>query len=223
MDAALEAERRRAAWYDAHADRYDRRHPGLPGDVAFYASLASGNQVLEIGCGTGRVTRALAQSARLLYAVDRSRPMLERTRPSLGAMKDAGLLLADAPFLPFTAGFDLVILAYRTVQHLSEALRLQLWPAARDVLKADGAILFDSWHGVGGSSRPPVDVALEPLATGQIVGELHAAGFGSVRSAAFPPGVGEESLSRVWVASRDSRCAALEDFHEFLDTYPTAH
>ena len=63
-------------WYQSNAGRYDRRHPGLPGDADFYAALARDARVLEVGAGTGRITAALAGVARLVVAVDNAPAML---------------------------------------------------------------------------------------------------------------------------------------------------
>jgi SAM-dependent methyltransferase len=218
VDAATNAERRRAAWYDAHATRYDRRHPGLPGDVEFYAVLAAGWRVLEVGCGTGRVTRGLIRSAALVAGIDRSPAMLRQARAVLIGADAGRLLLADAPFLPFGPVFDLVLLTYRTVQHLSADRRRQLWQEARRVLREDGAIAFDTWLGRTGGRRPPAQPAIEPLTAREITSEVTAAGFATLRSAPFPPGAPEASLSRVWIATVGEDCTALERFHDLLDT-----
>ena len=43
---------------------YDLFSTGLPGDVAFYVAQAqaAGSPVLELACGTGRVTIAIAEA-----------------------------------------------------------------------------------------------------------------------------------------------------------------
>ncbi|MBP2232835.1 SAM-dependent methyltransferase [Azospirillum agricola] len=58
---------------------------GLLGDVAFYTeqAVASGGPVLEIGCGTGRLTIPLARAGVEVRAVDVSEAMLARLRDRL--------------------------------------------------------------------------------------------------------------------------------------------
>ncbi len=60
---------------------------GLLGDVAFYLerARASGGPVLEIGCGTGRVTIPLARAGLEVWAVDVSGAMLDQLRAKLAA------------------------------------------------------------------------------------------------------------------------------------------
>jgi len=60
---------------------------GLLGDVAFYTeqALAGGGPVLEIGCGTGRLTIPLARAGVEVWAVDVSEAMLGQLRAKLAA------------------------------------------------------------------------------------------------------------------------------------------
>lgn len=53
---------------------------GLLGDVAFYRTLAeqAGGPVLEIGCGTGRLTIPMARAGAAVWGVDSSAAMLDR-------------------------------------------------------------------------------------------------------------------------------------------------
>lgn len=53
---------------------------GLLGDVAFYRTLAeqAGGPVLEIGCGTGRLTIPMARAGAVVRGVDSSAAMLDR-------------------------------------------------------------------------------------------------------------------------------------------------
>src|ERR1700694_4871385 len=71
-----------SALYDSFiADYYDES-PVVRGrlqDVAFYREAARefGDPVLELGCGTGRVTLALAQAGMRVAGLDLSERMLE--------------------------------------------------------------------------------------------------------------------------------------------------
>ncbi|MBP2292350.1 class I SAM-dependent methyltransferase [Azospirillum rugosum] len=58
---------------------------GMLGDVAFYrdAALAAGGPVLEVGCGTGRLTIPLARAGIEVWAVDISAAMLDQLRAKL--------------------------------------------------------------------------------------------------------------------------------------------
>lgn len=58
---------------------------GLLGDVAFYRTLAeqAGGPVLEIGCGTGRLTIPMARAGAEVRGVDSSVGMLDRLRQRL--------------------------------------------------------------------------------------------------------------------------------------------
>ncbi|MCG5243037.1 class I SAM-dependent methyltransferase [Azospirillum doebereinerae] len=60
---------------------------GMLGDVAFYAeqARAAGGPVLEIGCGTGRLTIPLARAGVDIHAVDVSEAMLGQLRAKLAA------------------------------------------------------------------------------------------------------------------------------------------
>jgi len=58
---------------------------GILGDVAFYREQAeaTGGPVLEIGCGTGRLTIPLARAGHEVWAVDISAAMLDQLRAKL--------------------------------------------------------------------------------------------------------------------------------------------
>ncbi len=63
-----------------NAELYDVSVPDWPGEIDFYRSLiepiaAAGGAVLEVACGTGRVTLQLAQSGLRITGVDLSAPM----------------------------------------------------------------------------------------------------------------------------------------------------
>ena len=74
----------REGWqgWDAYAPFYDWENAQTLGrrDVPFWRRVASNTRgrVLELGCGTGRVSRPLARAGVNLVGIDRSAPMLER-------------------------------------------------------------------------------------------------------------------------------------------------
>src|SRR4051812_38229949 len=76
----------REGWqgWDTYAPFYDWENAQTLGrrDVPFWRRVAAkaGGAVLELGCGTGRVTVPLAKAGIDLVGVDRSAPMLERAQ-----------------------------------------------------------------------------------------------------------------------------------------------
>ena len=79
--------------------------------------------ILELGCGTGRVTIPVARTGARVVGVDRSAEMLgyalKRTRRIRSRLRPAWLL-GDIRFLPFSssARFDLVMAPYGILQSL---------------------------------------------------------------------------------------------------------
>ena len=109
-----------APFYDwENAQTLDRR------DVRFWQRMAerANGPVLELGCGTGRVTLPVARTGARIVGVDRSSEMLaramKRSRRSRLKMQ-LSLLRADIRFLPFrpAARFDLVMAPYGILQSL---------------------------------------------------------------------------------------------------------
>jgi len=132
----------REGWqgWDAYAPFYDWENAQTLGrrDVPFWRRVASraGGRVLELGCGTGRVSMPLARAGIDLVGVDRSEPMLERARRRLNRRRSGGtadavppvrgtarpavrFVRADIRDLPFGAGsFPMVLAPYGILQSL---------------------------------------------------------------------------------------------------------
>ena len=70
--------------FDSAAEEYDRVRPGYPASLVDIAcargGLVPGSKVVEVGCGTGKLTVALAERALRVEAVDPGGALLELAR-----------------------------------------------------------------------------------------------------------------------------------------------
>ena len=97
-------------------------------DVAFWQRLAAAQNglVLELGCGTGRLTIPVARTGARIVGIDRSTPMLARARQRLRRLRASALLLrGDIRHLPFRrrTRFALVMAPYGMLQSLTTRAR----------------------------------------------------------------------------------------------------
>jgi ubiquinone/menaquinone biosynthesis C-methylase UbiE len=120
----------REGWqgWDEYAPFYDWENAQTLGrrDVPFWRRVASAARgpVLELGCGTGRVSLPLARAGVDLVGVDRSAPMLARARRRArrapqSAVRNPQFIRGDIRALPFRArSFATVIAPYGILQSL---------------------------------------------------------------------------------------------------------
>jgi ubiquinone/menaquinone biosynthesis C-methylase UbiE len=151
----------RKGWHgwDEYAPFYDwenRRTIGRQ-DVAFWRRVAgsASGLVLELGCGTGRVTLPLARSGIPLVGVDRSPAMLRRATKRLTTLRRSierrtrgpvvSFVRGDITALPFRDGkFGMVLAPYGVLQSLLAARDLTAALAsARRVLRRGGTLGID--------------------------------------------------------------------------------
>jgi len=127
----------REGWHgwDEYAPFYDWENAQTLGrrDVPFWRRVASsaGGPVLELGCGTGRVSVPLASDGVELVGIDRSAPMLARARERVArsqrnqrsrpqsATRNPQFVRGDIRALPFRArSFAMVLAPYGILQSL---------------------------------------------------------------------------------------------------------
>ena len=112
--------------WDDYAPFYDWENAQTVGrrDVAFWKRLArtAKGPVLELGCGTGRVTFPLAREGVAMVGIDRSAPMLARAMNRRHRARNRlaiRLVRGDIRHLPFpNQTFPLVIAPYGILQSL---------------------------------------------------------------------------------------------------------
>ena len=139
--------------WDEYAPFYDWENRRTVGrrDVPFWVDLArrQNGRVLELGCGTGRLSLPLLRSGADLVGVDRSEPMLARARRKAGRAglrPRARFVRGDIRSLPFTRrpGFSLVMAPYGMLQSLtSERDLARTLEAVAGVLRKDGVFGID--------------------------------------------------------------------------------
>lgn len=74
--------------FDRIAPEYDRHRPAYPGELVDHAcataGLGAGDAVLEVGCGTGQLTRALVDRGLEVTALDPGERLIELAERNLG-------------------------------------------------------------------------------------------------------------------------------------------
>ena len=109
---------------DFYAQTYDMSVPDWPGEIAFYQNLASGLKargegLLEIACGTGRVTLRLAQNGLNTVGLDLSPQMLEMAREKSQEIPNLRWVQADMGDFDLGETFGLVIIPGHAFQNLN--------------------------------------------------------------------------------------------------------
>jgi SAM-dependent methyltransferase len=141
---------------DRWADDYERGRPGWPAEVVDVPGLSPRSAVLDLGAGTGKLTRLLAATFACVVAVEPAAAMRRRLS---AACPDVDLLDGTAEAIPLAdASVDAVFVAqafhtFDDPRALAEIAR---------VLSARGLLVL-MWNLPGGPTEPSVDAAEEFL------------------------------------------------------------
>jgi ubiquinone/menaquinone biosynthesis C-methylase UbiE len=104
--------------------------------------LPAGSRVLELGCGSGKLLRALAGKPPEVVGLDFSENACRLARKAAAGSENAEVILADVRSIPASAGsFDAVI-ASHIAGHLPEEDRHLLAGECARVVKPKGRLLF---------------------------------------------------------------------------------
>lgn len=171
-----------SALYDSFiADYYDESPlvRGRTRDVAFYRDAVHehGDPVLELGCGTGRITIALAQTGHRVTGLDISERMLERCtqkRAALPRETRERVHLVQGNMVRFDLGekFRVVIIPFRPMQHLLElddqlscleSVRRHLWSGGRRAADRRGRLILDVFQTDAERMHDPVHLKEAPV------------------------------------------------------------
>jgi SAM-dependent methyltransferase len=135
--------------FDRFARFYDRDYESFQDDLALYLGFAerTGGPLIELGCGTGRLTLPLAQAGYDITGVDMSPRMLEVAQAKVD-QADLGdqvtLLLADMREVQLPQRYRLAFIAINSFMHLTtpedQLAALQAW---RRLLLPGGLLIID--------------------------------------------------------------------------------
>jgi SAM-dependent methyltransferase len=135
--------------YDSIARLYDPWSASVTEDVEFYVeeARAAGGPVVELACGTGRISVPVAKAGIAVIGVDGSQQMLEVAREYArreGVAKLLDLRYGDFREPPVEERVPLVLIPFRSLLHMTtEADRLRALTAARQLLLPGGRLVFD--------------------------------------------------------------------------------
>ena len=136
--------------YDDWADVYDSIYAYVREDIPFYVQEAarSGGPVLELGCGTGRVTVPIAKAGIDIVGLDNSEAMLERARGKARELEPGhgsiDLQMGDMRDFSLGRTFPLIIVPFRGfLSLLSVEDQVNCLTSVKNHLEPDGRLIFN--------------------------------------------------------------------------------
>ena len=132
------------------ADLYDQEFRDRVHEIPFYRSraIASGGPVLELACGSGRLTLPIAQAGIEIVGVDVSAPMIERARLRASSAKvNIEWHVQDVRKLDIPRRFRFAFIATNALQHLHDHESLvAFFESAHRHLEPDGLLVLDVFN-----------------------------------------------------------------------------
>jgi len=134
------------------ADLYDYEYRRRRKDVTFYAGLArdlGADRVLELACGSGRITRGLLKAGCHVTGLDLSMPMLERAQKRTAKLGKAcrersQFIRGDMTQFSLDARFPLIVMGFNSFEHLYTRLQVEAaLGCVRAHLAPGGRFAFD--------------------------------------------------------------------------------
>lgn len=134
----------------ADAEFYDIEFATRDHEIPFFRKYAyrAGGPVLEVACGTGRITLPIARDGIDITGLDISLPMLERARLHSAAENLRVKWVAqDCREMRLDTQFALILTATNAMQHLHDAKSVCAFlQSARKALLPDGLLIIDVFH-----------------------------------------------------------------------------
>jgi SAM-dependent methyltransferase len=111
------------------------------------AACPEGGDVLDVPCGFGRHTVALAEAGYRCTGVDRSAPLLDEARRRAGGARWPKLVQADYRKLPFADGcFDVALNLFSSLGYLGDDADIHVLTEIGRVLRPGGRLVVEILH-----------------------------------------------------------------------------
>lgn len=134
--------------YNKIALKYDKEYGNDLSDTPFidaFLKNVNGNNILDIGCGTGTLSSYIANQGYIVDAVDFSDKMLKIARDRI---KNVNFMLADMRNIKTDKKYNGIMLAY-SLFHISKEEVKAVLPKYFDLLEEDGVMLIILQEGQG--------------------------------------------------------------------------
>lgn len=130
---------------------YDAEYVHIRGDVPYYKQVAQqvGGPLLELACGTGRLTIPMGQAGASVHGIDLATPMVEQARRKCDALPSEvrarlSFQVADMRTVRLDRVFAAVVLGFNTIMHmLSDDDLAAALATVRTHLHPGGHFFFD--------------------------------------------------------------------------------
>lgn len=127
--------------FDHVAEEYDRHRPTYPDSLldhaCEFAALDAGDRVLEIGCGTGQMTRALVARGLRVTAIEPGDRLIELARRNLGDSGDVEFVNARLEDTPLPSERFQAVFSASAMHWIDPDLG---WRKAAETLAPDGTL-----------------------------------------------------------------------------------
>lgn len=132
------------------ADFYDDYYGRNTGDIDFWINQCKDKEkILEVACGTGRVTFPIIESGKKVYALDYSSAMLdilkEKAKEKSYSKKNLEVFCQDMRDMKFNQKFDIILITSNSVNHLEKTEDFEkMLSCVYHLLENDGLLIFDA-------------------------------------------------------------------------------
>lgn len=115
--------------YDIDSIFYDDVNFNQEEDISFLKQIipSSANTILDLGCGSGRLTFQLVQKNRSLYGIDLSKKMIslgEKTNKKLPNSCKVNFFNLNMANFRLKTNFDFIFCGYNSIQHLTSNIKV---------------------------------------------------------------------------------------------------
>jgi len=158
--------RRYGRVFDEIADEYDRHRPAYPDELidqaCRVAGIGSGDPVLEVGCGSGQLTRSLAARGLHVTALEPGASLIALARQNLDGAGEVEFVNARFEDAPLPGGRFRAVFSASAFHWIDPEVS---WQKAADVLVPGGTLALVSYFGLSEPrTKPDQEATLAAIA-----------------------------------------------------------